>query len=103
MHFEDKIPCCREAECDVQSNGCSKQTTASHVCISLEKQGAFKMAMGFEPIPRPRITLFARSVSPMINSAVGGVLKRLPLLRRTLGGHYARMLEEKRLGSRWWE
>ncbi|HOW71201.1 MAG TPA: GNAT family N-acetyltransferase [Phycisphaerae bacterium] len=70
---------------------------------NIESLDRFKMAMGFEPIPRARITLFARSISPMINSPVGGLLKRLPLLQRSLGERYARMLEEKQLGSRWWD
>lgn len=70
---------------------------------NIESLNRFKVAMGFEPIPRLRITLFARWIRPMINSTLGGVLGRLPFLQNDVTRRYSRMIEERQLGQKWWD
>lgn len=70
---------------------------------NIESLNRFKVAMGFEPKPRVRITLFAPWIRPLISSTVHKLVQRLPILQGDPTRRYRRMIEEKELGLKWWD
>lgn len=69
---------------------------------SIDSLDHFKLGMGFEAVPRLRITLFKGIYRLGINRAVSRVVNVLPGLRERVGHKYARLVEEKELGMKWW-
>lgn len=61
----------------------------------------FKIRMGFEQIPRLRITLFNTIRSYALNRTLSKLLKATPLLNKKFGQKYERLVEEKELGLKW--
>jgi hypothetical protein len=62
----------------------------------------FKMGMGFDAIPRLRITVFRGIYHLAINRTLSKVVNALPVMRDGVGRKYGRLVDEKELGLEWW-
>jgi hypothetical protein len=63
----------------------------------------FKIRMGFEKIPRLRITLFKGLRNCALNKTLSRVFNVAPILNRKIGQKYQRLVGEKELGLKWWQ
>lgn len=63
----------------------------------------FKLGMGFEKIPRLRITLFKGIINYGLNWRFNPLIKAMPVIGIKLGQKYERLVEEKELGLQWWQ